>query len=144
MNSNRKYNEAAVKQFRKELLSMLGDIEDIDKKVLNKSVNKGVAYAKKNTPVGVYSNKQGGFMRRSWRSAPAVKSKSGNVTKSLVNTADYSSYVNYGHRIVNRFKETIGWVKGQFILEKTIGFIERQLVKDFKEEVERINKKHDK
>lgn len=144
MNSNRKYNEATVKQFRKELLSMLGDIEDIDKKVLNKSVNKGVAYAKKNTPVGVYSNKQGGFMRRSWRSAPAVKSKSGNVTKSLVNTADYSSYVNYGHRIVNRFKETIGWVKGQFILEKTIGFIERQLVKDFKEEVERINKKHDK
>lgn len=144
MNSNRKYNEAAVKQFRKELLSMLGDIEDIDKKVLNKSVNKGVAYAKKNTPVGVYSNKQGGFMRRSWRSAPAVKSKAGNVTKSLVNTADYSSYVNYGHRIVNKFKETIGWVKGQFILEKTIGFIERQLVKDFKEEVERINKKHDK
>ncbi len=131
MNSNRKYNEAAVKQFRKELLSMLGDIEDIDKKVLNKSVNKGVAYAKKNTPVGVYSNKQGGFMRRCWRSAPAVKSKSGNVTKSLVNTADYSSYVNYGHRIVNRF-------------EKTIGCIERQLVKDFKEEVERINKKHDK
>ena len=123
---------------------MLGDIEDIDKKVLNKSVNKGVAYAKKNTPVGVYSNKQGGFMRRSWRSAPAVKSKAGNVTKSLVNTADYSSYVNYGHRIVNKFKETIGWVKGQFILEKTIGFIERQLVKDFKEEVERINKKHDK
>lgn len=144
MNSNRKYNEATVKQFRKELLSMLGDIEDIDKKVLNKSVNKGVAYSKKNTPVGVYSNKQGGFMRRSWRSAPAVKSKSGNVTKSLVNTADYSSYVNYGHRIVNKFKETIGWVKGQFILEKTIGFIERQLVKDFKEEVERINKKHDK
>lgn len=144
MNSNRKYNEATVKQFRKELLSMLGDIEDIDKKVLNKSVNKGVAYAKKNTPVGIYSNKQGGFMRRSWRSAPAVKSKSGNVTKSLVNTADYSSYVNYGHRIVNKFKETIGWVKGQFILEKTIGFIERQLVKDFKEEVERINKKHDK
>jgi len=138
LNSNRKYNEVAVKQFRKELLSMLGDIEDIDKKVLNKSVNKGVRYAKENTNVVT------GFMRRRWSSAPAVKSKSGNVTKSLVNTADYSSYVNYGHRIVNKFKETIGWVKGQFILEKTIGFIERQLVKDFKEEVERINKKHDK
>lgn len=138
MNSNRKYNEAAVKHFRKELLSMLGDIEDIDKKVLNKSVNKGVRYAKENTNVVT------GFMRGRWRSAPAVKSKSGNVTKSLVNTADYSSHVNYGHRIVNKFKETIGWVKGQFILEKTIGFIERQLVKDFKEEVERINKKHDK
>lgn len=138
MNSNRKYNEAAVKQFRKELLSMFEDIEDIDKKVLNKSVNKGVALAKKNT------NVVSGFMRRSWRSAPAVKSKSGEVTKSLVNSADYSEFVNYGHRIVNKFGETIGWVKGQFILEKAVGFIERELVKNFKEEVERINKKHDK
>ncbi|MCI6691525.1 MAG: HK97 gp10 family phage protein [Clostridium sp.] len=162
MNSNRKYNEAAVKQFRKELLSMLGDIEDIDKKVLNKSVNKGVAYAKENTPVGLYSNqvnfttkdgkevsftikneRQGGFLRGKWRVTRTSKSKKG-VSKTIYNNVDYASHVNYGHRIVNKFKETIGWVKGQFILEKTIGFIERQLVKDFKEEVERINKKHDK
>lgn len=138
MNSNRKYNEAAVKQFRKELLSMFDDIEDIDKKVLNKSVNKGVAVAKKNTNVVT------GFMRRRWRSAPAVKSKTGGVTKSLVNLADYASHVNYGHRIVNKFNETKGFVRGQFILEKTVGFIERELVKNFKAEVERINKKHDK
>lgn len=138
MNSNRKYNEAVVKQFRKELKAMFDDIEDIDKKVLNKSVNKGVAVAKKNT------NVVSGFMRKSWRSAPAVKSKSGEVTKSLVNSADYSEYVNYGHRIVNKSGETKGFVKGQFILEKAVGFIERELVKDFKAEVERINKKHDK
>lgn len=138
MNSNRKYNEAAVRQFRKELLSMFDDIEEIDKIVLNTSVNKGVAIAKKNTNVVT------GFMRRSWRSAPAVKSKTGEVTKSLVNSADYSEYVNYGHRIVNKLGETVGWVKGQFILEKATGFIERQLVKEFKKEVERINKKHDK
>ncbi|MBS4958413.1 MAG: HK97 gp10 family phage protein [Clostridium sp.] len=138
MNSNRKYNEAAVRQFRKELLSMFDDIEEIDKRVLNTSVNKGVAIAKKNTNVVT------GFMRRSWRSAPAVKSKTGEVTKSLVNSADYSEYVNYGHRIVNKLGETVGWVKGQFILEKAVGFIERQLVKEFKNEVERINKKYDK
>ena len=83
-------------------------------------------------------------MRKSWRSAPAVKSKSGEVTKSLVNSADYSSYVNYGHRIVNKFGETKGFVKGQFILEKAVGVIEKELVKDFKEEVERVNKRHDK
>ena len=142
MNSNRRYNESMVKQFRKELLSMLGDIEEIDKKVLNKSVNKGIAYAKRNTPVGVYPNKQGGFMRRSWKSTPAVKSSSGEVTKSLLNNADYSGYVNYGHRIVNKYGETVGWVNGKFILEKTVGFIERELVKDFREEVERINREH--
>lgn len=138
MNSNRKYNEAAIKQFRKELLSMFGDIEDIDKKVLNKSVNKGVAVAKKNT------NVVSGFMRKSWRSTPAIKTKSGEVAKVLVNSADYSSYVNYGHRVVNKSGETVGWIKGQFILEKAVGFVEKELVKNFKEEVERINKKHDK
>lgn len=138
MNSNRRYNEAAIRQFRKELLSMLGDIEDIDKKVLNKSVNKGVAHAKKNT------NVVSGFMRKSWRSAPAVKTRDGVVTKVLVNSADYSEFVNYGHRIVNKEGETKGFVKGQFILEKAIGLIERELVKDFKEEVERVNKKHGK
>lgn len=142
MTSNREHNKAMVKQFREELLSMLGDIEEIDKKVLNKSVNKGLAHVKQNTPVGVYPNKQGGFMRRSWRSAPAVKSKSGGVTKNLVNSADYSSYVNYGHRVVNKRGETVGWVEGKFMLEKAVGFIERELVKDFREEVERINRAH--
>lgn len=136
MNSNRRYNEAMVKQFRKELLSMLGDIEEIDKKVLNKSVNKGLAHAKRNT------NVVSGFMRRSWKTTPAVKSSSGEVTKVLLNNADYSSYVNYGHRVVNKRGETVGWVNGQFMLEKAKGFIERELVKDFREEVERINRAH--
>lgn len=138
MNSNRKYNEIAVKQFRKELKAMFDDIEEIDKKVLNKAVNQGVKIAKQNT------NVVSGFMRKSWRSAPAVKSKSGEVTKSLVNTADYSEFVNYGHRVVDKLGNTKGWVKGQFMLEKAIGFIERQLVKAFREEVERVSKKHDK
>lgn len=138
MNSNRKYNEAMVKQFRKELKAMLDDIEDIDKIILNKAVNKGVKIAKLNTNVVT------SFMRKSWRSTPAVKSKSGEVTKSLVNSMDYSEYVNYGHRIVNKNGETTGWVKGQFMLEKAIGVVERELVKEFKNEVERVNREHDK
>ena len=138
MNSNKKYNEAAIKKFRKELMAMFDDIEDIDIKILNKSVNKGVNVAKKNTPV------LSGFMRRVWSSDPAKKSKGQGVVKFLVNKADYSEYVNYGHRIVNKLGKTMGWVKGKFILEKAIGFIEKDLVKEFKNEVERINKKHDK
>ena len=43
-------------QFRRELAAMIDDIRDIDKKVLNKSVNQGVAFAKRNTPVGVHPN----------------------------------------------------------------------------------------
>lgn len=144
MNSNKKYNQAALKQYRKELKAMLDDIEYIDIKVLSKSVNIGVGHAKKNTPVGVYPNKQGGFMRKSWKSTPLVKTANGAVVKSLVNNADYSSYVNYGHRIVNKNGETIGFVKGQFMLEKAVGVVEKELVKNFKKEVERVSKKHGK
>lgn len=137
MNNNRKYNEAMVKQFRKELKSLLDDITDIDIKVLNVSVNKGLKVAKENT------NADTGFMRRSWRSAPAIKSKSGEVVKSLVNSANYSEFVNYGHRIVNKNGETVGWVKGQFMLEKAIGKVEKELVNEFRKEIKRISRKHD-
>lgn len=144
MNSNKRYNQAALKQYRKELKAMLDDIEDIDIKVLNKSVNKGLANAKKNTPVGVYTDKQGGFMRKSWSSTPVMKSSDGSLVKHLSNSADYSSFVNYGHRIVNKKGETKGFVKGQFILEKAVGVVEKELVKSFNTEVERVNKKHGK
>jgi hypothetical protein len=163
MNNNERYNRAAIKQFRKELEAMLGDIRDIDVKCLNKAVNIGLIDVKKNTPIGSYSNevnfttkegkavsfttktvKVGGFMRKSWRSAPAVKSKSGGVTKSIVNNAFYSPYVNYGHRIVNSKGETVGWVKGQFMLEKAMTKVDRALLKEFQTEVERVNREHDK
>ena len=117
---------------------MFGDIQDIDIKILNRAVNEGVADAKRNTNVIT------GFMQKSWRSAPAVKSKAGGVTKSMVNSANYSEFVNYGHRIVNKFGETVGWVKGQFMLEKAIHKVDRAMEKEFKKEVERVNRKHDK
>lgn len=135
--SNYRRNKAAIEIFRKELQSMFDDIRDIDIKVLNRSVNEGVKVAKENTPVDT------GFMRKSWRSAPAVKSVSGGVTKSLVNSADYSEFINYGHRIVNKGGETVGFRKGKFMLEKAISHAEKTMVKEFGKEVERVNKKHD-
>ena len=41
--SNYRRNKAAIDQFRKELMEMVEDIREIDKKVLNKAVNAGVA-----------------------------------------------------------------------------------------------------
>ena len=138
MSSNYRRNKAFIDKYRKELRDMLDDISEIDKRVLNKAVNIGLADAKSNTPVVT------GFMKRSWHAAPAVKSKSGGVTKTLVNTADYASYVNYGHRIVNKKGETVGFKKGRFILEKAVGKAEKEIVRLFEEEVERVNQKHDK
>jgi hypothetical protein len=138
MSSNYRRNKAAIEKYRKELKAMFDDIREIDIKVLNRAVNEGVADAKRNTP------EVSGFMRRSWRAAPAVKSKAGGVIKSMVNTANYSEFVNYGHRIVTRFGETIGWVKGKFILERAISKVEKALAREFKKEVERVSRKHDK
>lgn len=142
--SNYRRNKAFIDKYRKELKAMLGDISQIDVRCLNKAVNVGLADAKRNTPVGQYSSgKVGGFMRKSWAATPTVKTASG-IEKSLINTADYSSYVNYGHRVVNRKGETIGFVKGKFMLEKAMNKVDKQLVKEFEKEVERVNKEHDK
>ncbi len=138
MNSNQRYNQAAIKKFRKELTSMLGDITDIDVKIMNRAVNEGVIDVKNNTNVVT------GYMRRGWKSAPAVKAKAGGVIKSIVNIMDYSSYVNYGHRIVNKSGETVGFVKGQFMLERAVRKVDKALIREFKKEVEKVNRNHDK
>ncbi len=137
MSSNYRRNKAFIDKYRKELRAMLDDISEIDKRVLNKAVSVGLADAKRNTPVVT------GFMRRSWHVTPTKKTSKG-IEKELINTADYSSYVNYGRRIVNSKGETKGWVKGRFILEKAVNRVEKALVRYFKEEVERVNRKHDK
>jgi hypothetical protein len=160
--SNYRRNKAAIDQYRKELKKMLGDITEIDVKILNRAVNEGVRVAKELTPVSaggtlvefttkdgehvsfnVSSPRIGGFMRKSWRSAPAVKSKGGGATKSMVNGADYSEYVNYGHRIVQGGINK-GWVQGQFMLEKAVSHSEKVLKQEFEKEIERVNREHDK
>lgn len=142
--SNYSENKRAIDAFRKELKAMLGDISEIDVRVLNKAVNKGLAVAKRNTPVVT------SFMRKSWMSTPTVKSRAG-AEKSIVNTADYSSFVNDGHRQeVGRYVPAIGktlvepWVNGQFMLEKAVHETEKSLVTEFKAEIERVNREHDK
>lgn len=164
--SNYRRNKAAIDQFRKELMAMVEDIQQIDKKVLNKAVNAGAAYAKQRTPVGDHPNPVtfivnngpgvrkvvsfkvknpgvGGFLRKSWHKLPTKKTKAG-VETELVNTAEYSTYWNYGHRIVTKKGgPTKGFVKGTFVLEKTRGYIEKQLVKEFEKEVKAVQSKHD-
>lgn len=134
--SNYSDNKKAIDAFRKELKAMLDDIREIDVKVLNNAVNEGVKVAKEHTNVVT------GFMRKSWKATPTAK-KSKGAEKGIVNTADYSSYVNYGHRVVQG-GVTKGFVTGQHMLEKANNKVEKVLVKEFKKEVERVNRKHDK
>lgn len=120
---------------------MVDDIREIDVRVLNQAVNDGMRYAKKNSPVIT------GFYRKNWRSAPAVRSKDGGVTKNLVNSAEYASYVNYGHCIYDEDGKIIKYVrsqKGDHLLEKTQNYVSKRLIDLFKKEVEAVQNRHDK
>lgn len=165
--SNYRRNQAAINQFRKELLAMLDDIQEIDKKVLNRAVNDGVAYAKYRTPVGDHPNPVtftirqgpdagkivsfkvsnpgvGGFLRKSWSKLPTKKTKE-YVETGLINSAKYASYWNDGHRIVNkRGGVTKGFVKGTHVLEKTEDHVRKRTIVLFEKEVQEVQKKHDK
>jgi hypothetical protein len=136
MNTNQRANEIRLKQFREELELMLEDVKTIDKKVLTKSVNVGLADVKKNTPVDT------GFLRRMWFTEPTAETNSG-IEKKLYNVADYALYVNNGHRIV-RHGKTVGFKKGEFMLEKAIGKVDKAMVEEFRKEVEEVKRKHGK
>ena len=138
--SNYRRNKAAIDQYRKELMAMLDDVREIDIKILNQAVNEGMRHAKDQSPVIT------GFFRKNWRSAPAVRTRDGGVSKNLVNSADYASYVNYGHRTVDGAGNTTGYVRsanGDHLLERTENYINKRLIELFKAESEAIQKKHD-
>ena len=135
------YNEntRAINRFRRELMAMVADIREIDIRILNRAVNEGIRYAKSKSPVIT------GFYRKSWRSAPAVKAAAGGVTKTLVNSADYAAYVNYGHRTVDRSGNTTGFVRstaGDHLLERTVLYTEKKLMEEFRREVEAVDHRH--
>lgn len=164
--SNQTDNKKAFDEFRKELLTMLGDIREIDRKVLNQAMNEGVAFAKRKTPTGDHPNPVtftikngkmagkevsfkvsnpgvGGFLRKSWHKLP-TKRTGGGIEAELVNTADYASYWNDGHRIVTKKGgPTKGFVKGTHVLEKTQDYVEKRMVSLFEKEVKVVQKRHD-
>lgn len=129
-------NTDAINKFRQQIRDMIGDISEVDKKVLNKAVNVGLAHAKNNTPVVT------GKLRKSWATNPVEEIPDG-VQKELINTADYSLYWNNGHRIVARSGETVGWSEGSHLLDKTINVVEKAEEEEFKKEIRRISDKYD-
>lgn len=65
----------------------------------------------KRTPVGVYPHKTGGNLRRDWTVGEVVKTNNGYKVE-VINSVEYASYVEYGHRTRNHK----GWVPGRFML----------------------------
>lgn len=118
-----------------KLKTLSPDIKKLSKKALNQSVHYGENYAKKNSPV------KSGIFRDGWISTKTVE-KAGDIEKSIINRADYASYVNYGHRLVDRNGNTKGYVfskKGDHLLERTCEKIQAKLKTLLEKEVESLN-----
>lgn len=98
----------------------------------------------KRTPVGVYTNRVGGTLRRGWTAnkSQAASAYVNNLKVNhfgdqfvieIVNPVEYASYVEYGHRTRNHK----GWVEGKFMLtissqelqQATPGILEKKLQK---------------
>ena len=134
--SNYSENKAEIERFRKQLRAELDDITKVDQKILNRAVNEGLRKVKFLTPVDK------GVLRRSWKTSRIKKTANG-VEKELQNNVYYAPYVNYGHRVVNRAKETVGWVVGKFMLEQAEKFVWKRLSELFRKEINRIRRKYD-
>lgn len=146
---------------------MFDDISKIDTAVLNQAVNEGVAYAKRRTPVGNHPNQitftvkrgpdagkvvsfkisnpgVGGFLRKSWSKLPTKRIESGLETQ-LINKAEYASYWNNGHRIINKKGgPTKGFVKGTYVLEKAQNHVYKRMIALFGKKLAEVQKQHGK
>lgn len=84
--------------------------------------------AVKRTPVGEYTKRVGGTLRRGWTIGEIRKE--GNAYKiDITNPVEYASYVEYGHRTANHKK----WVKGHFMMtisEQELEGIAPQVLED--------------
>lgn len=164
--SNYRRNWAFIQQYRKELAAMLEDVKQIDKEVLNRAVNEGVAYAKYRTPVGLHPNPVtftvkrgkaagkvvsfkisnpgvGGFLRKSWSKGRSKRNEN-NIECTISNNAEYASFWNYGHRITNtKGGPTKGFQKGTYLLEKTCTYVDGRMRRIFEQKVREVQKAHD-
>ena len=73
--SNYRRNAAAIDQFRKELEAELGEISEIDKKILNQAVGDGIRKMERETPIGKHPNPVTFTVRRGPQAGKTVSFK---------------------------------------------------------------------
>lgn len=156
--STRPKNAAAIEAYIKELKNLGAEMDDIAWDVASQLMEGVEANAVKLSPVGEYdkpvdfvtkegkhvhfqphSGKIGGFLRKMW--SHEEPKKVGRKWRGKVqNNASYAAYVNDGHRIV-RNGITVGFVPGQFFLERAVKSARRGLPGLWRDEVARVKKK---
>ena len=158
-----KFDMRGFEKLAEDLQKLQADAPKAIEKSVNDITARLYALTKKRTPVGDYDNtydleddgenkflvmssKQGGTLRRGW----IVRGPyyfGNNYVCELINTVEYAPYVEYGHRqtpgryvpAIDR-KLTQSWVKGYFMLTKSLADMERIAPKVIKKNVDAMMK----
>lgn len=110
-------------------------IDDAARNALNTLSSYILNEVKPNTPVGIYTNKVGGTLRRSWTSTGAQKSGT-RYEATISNNISYAQFVENGHRTrqgtgkAAKYKPKAGgkkWVEGRFMLRDTVEHAEAKV-----------------
>lgn len=133
--SGRAKTEQNFNRFLGQLRALGADLDDSGRRVVNTMRNVGFAETKKEPPVN-----RSGYLRKMWFRLPIHKS-GGSWKAGYHNETSYAMFVNNGHRIVNKAKETVGWVPGAHMLERGINAARRQAETIFRQEVQRVKQK---
>lgn len=109
-----KYDFTALQQFHMNLEKLGAEHDAFMRKMARDLAGQLVAAVKKKTPVDT------GNLRRNWRIRTA--GKQGNMFVSVIlNSVQYASYVEYGHRT----RGGKGWWEGKHMLQLSADEIQR-------------------
>lgn len=67
-----------------------------------------------------------GWLKENWNIG-AIKKDGDYYYCTIDNAVEYAEYVEWGHRIVNRNHEVVGWKDGEFMLKISEFRVEKQL-----------------
>lgn len=81
-----------------------------------------------------------GWLQENWNIG-AIKKNGDFYEVSIDNPVEYAKYVEYGHRLVNKNKETVGWVEGFFMLTISEVRVEKQIDNIVKRNLKRVEPK---
>lgn len=104
--------------FGDSLQNSLDNFNSEREKFLNRVANKLLGKVKMRTPVGKIN---GGTLRRSWQ-----LKKISDAEREIINNVYYGQYLEFGHRT----RGGKGFVKGRYMLTKSVEEIEREFESD--------------
>lgn len=144
MNNTCKFDVSELKKFRDRLVNLEKRQDEISTRIIEDIANRAKREIIRNTPVGQYSNHvhfvtrdgvevdfitsdvTGGSLKKGWRKTE-VKFFGGYYVVEIYNVEKYAGWVEHGHRIVNKYGETLGWCPGKFMVKISCDLVQSKL-----------------